>query len=159
MRLMALFVAGLGLLLAGCMPTKVKPGEEFRVEIVMEAQDKSADEIFDAAQIWVAEAFRSAKQVIELADKEQGVLIGNGIVTFPGMFFTTETARFKMRIDVKDGRFRAAFDDVALDLGVHGWVPIEGSGRSSNVEPKARARFEELAASLAAHVSKQDTNW
>jgi hypothetical protein len=89
-------------------------------EKVYEARALTKDQIFSASKIWVAENFKSAKAVVEYESKDEGTLIGNGLIKFPckGVFDCLGKAdwkvRFTMRVDMKDGKFRLTFPNIGL---------------------------------------------
>jgi len=111
------------ILLSGCagmMPAKVAV-EDLTIERIVPAPGYSKEQIFNGTKIWIAENFSSAKSVIEHEDKEAGVFIGNGIISYPcyvgGMECRAKaswTVPFKMRVDIKDQRFRVTFTNVRI---------------------------------------------
>jgi len=90
------------------------------VEQVFEAPGHTKDEIYNAAKIWIAESFRSAKAVIEYDNKDEGTIIGNGLIPYPckGAFDCLGKpdwkVRFTVRIDTKDDKFRLTFSNMNL---------------------------------------------
>lgn len=131
----------------------------FVVHTVREVK-ANKDQIFDQSGAWIAETFRSAKAVIEHKDKEAGILIGNGAVDIEigvGFFKTSMPYLFKIKEEIKDGKFRLTFSDVKLL--VDGFErPIEATNRASN-EPKLTDKFNSLADSLAAYISREKSDW
>lgn len=94
------------------------PSQSF--EKVFETPGHTRDQIFTSSKIWVAENFKSAKAVIEYESKEEGTLIGNGLIPFPckGAFDCLGKGqwkvRFTMRVDMKDDKFRLTFSNIGL---------------------------------------------
>lgn len=94
------------------------PDQSF--EKVYEAPERTKDQIFSASRIWIAENFKSAKAVIEYENKDEGTLIGNGLIPFPckGVFDClgkgSWKVRFTMRVDMKDDKFRLTFSNIGL---------------------------------------------
>ena len=90
------------------------------IEQVFEAPGHTKDEIYNAAKIWIAESFRSAKAVIEYDNKDEGTIIGNGLIPYPckGAFDCLGKpdwkVRFTVRIDTKDDKFRLTFSNMNL---------------------------------------------
>lgn len=90
------------------------------IEQVFEAPGHTKDEIYNAAKIWIAESFRSAKAVIEYDNKDEGTIIGNGLIPYPckGAFDCLSKSdwkvRFTVRIDTKDDKFRLTFSNMNL---------------------------------------------
>lgn len=73
-------------------------------------------ELFLKARSWVNESFRSSKAVIEIIDKENGEISGNGVVLAP--FYMKQMGskvkgftyyNFSFSIYVKDGRYKYEF--------------------------------------------------
>lgn len=94
--------------------------DERTIVQVFEAPNYSKDQIFTGAWMWMAEHFKSAKAVIEYENKDEGVIIGNGVIKYPCsgamecMFKPDWTVPFTMRVESKDGRFRLTFTNVHL---------------------------------------------
>jgi hypothetical protein len=98
-------------------------------------------EIYKNSLLWLAETFRSSKAVIDLKDEELGTIIGNGI-TAVRVFGTYSDYRFKLRIDIKENRYRLTFKDVELETDF-GWKPIEAANRKA-LEPRVTKKFQEI---------------
>jgi hypothetical protein len=93
--------------------------EDRRIEQVYEVPGHTRDQIYSAARMWIAENFKSAKAVIEYENKEEGTLIGNGIIQYPCSGFSCVlkedwTVPFTMRVETKEGRFRVTFTNIHL---------------------------------------------
>ena len=118
------------------------------------AQDAFVVEVirdFDMPRDRLAESSRSSKSVIDLKDKELGTIIGNGTSTLGIAWGVNVPMSFKLKIEVKDNKYRLTFSQVQLNFD-YGLKPIEQSNRAS-VEPKARQQFEEMAASFHAYLT------
>jgi hypothetical protein len=106
-------------------PIFAQIGQPLKFEGVEELESVlSADKIFTQANIWVAENFRDANSVIQVADKEQGVIVGKGnfdiyvqetkrLNTYYG------TIKFTMKIQVKDGKYKYEFYDFRHEWNLH----------------------------------------
>lgn len=133
----------------------------FVVQLVREVPALKKDEIYDGSRTWIAESFKSAKSVIEHADKESGVIIGNGAVDItsgPSFLPLNTKFTFKIKEEIKDGRFRLTFTNVAMFTDGYE-KPIESTNRSMN-EPKLQERFSQIADSLADRLKqKPKDNW
>ena len=66
------------IVLSGCAaPGSNTPLVEYQEVIEFDSEiDKST--LFNRTRLWLAEAFVDSKEVIELEDKEAGLLVGNG---------------------------------------------------------------------------------
>ncbi|MDF3822365.1 DUF4468 domain-containing protein [Leptospira sp. 96542] len=124
--------------------------DAFSVEIIKDA-DLRRDQMYDGVLLWLAENAVSSKAVIDMKDKEMGVVVGTAS-TDVSLMFTKMALQFKLRIDVKDSRYRMTFSQVKLiDAGMK---PIEDANRTS-LEPRAREQFEKLATSLQAYLASE----
>ena len=124
--------------------------DAFVVEVIRDFE-MPRDRLFDTALLRLAESSRSSKSVIDLKDKELGTIIGNGTSTLGIAWGVNVPMSFKLKIDVKDNKYRLTFSQVQLNFD-YGLKPIEQSNRAS-VEPKARQQFEEVAASFHAYLT------
>jgi hypothetical protein len=73
-------------------------------------------ELYSRAKIWLANIFKSAKDVIQLDDKETGQIIGKGVFFYQVKVLLTGaewTCKFTVRIDVKDNKTRIMFYDIS----------------------------------------------
>ena len=108
-------------------------------------QEKSANDIYAGVKLWVASNFKSANDVIQLDDKENGIMVvkGNSIVyfTFVGKKYPARV-HFTLKIEVKDNKFRYTFlvTDVVDESGNR---PI--SFMNSMVNKPDKASIKEVA--------------
>lgn len=110
------------LLLAGCSSMQPMTAEEKTFSGVFEAPGFSKGQIYDSVNIWIAQNFTSADAVLEYQNRDEGVIIGNGITEYAcaGVscaFKTTWGLAFTMRADVKEGKFKLTFSNLALEDG------------------------------------------
>jgi hypothetical protein len=140
-------------LIAFIVALPARAGEAFSVEIIRSAALPKGT-LFDQTVLWMAESFRSSKEVIELKDKELGTIIGNGAfdMNIGASFLPVNTpVTFKLRIDIKDNKYRMTFTNVNMVFDGRP-KPIEDTNRTSN-EPKVRERFEQIANSLDSYLA------
>jgi hypothetical protein len=98
--------------------------EEATIVQVYEAPGYTKDQIYDSTKMWIAQKFKSAKAVTEYDNKEEGILIGNGIIPYTcakgfagGMECAMKsdwTVPFTMKVEAKDGKFRLTFTNIHL---------------------------------------------
>jgi hypothetical protein len=119
--------------------------EPVHFELISDIQ-MGKGEIFDNSLLWLAENFRSSKDVVDLKDKDSGIIIGNGAVDIKVGWGVYVPARFKLKIEVKDNKYRLSFKDVILVFDGED-KPIESANRRS-MEPKVIEKFNEMAISL-----------
>jgi len=94
-------------------------GKVFFQEVVT-TEGVSAGDLYSQAKAWAALAYRSAKDVIQLDDREGGRLVLKGSIQDAiggtGTFFVRHT----FAIEVKDGKYRYTVDGFQ-------WAPAGGS--------------------------------
>lgn len=131
--------------------------EEERTAIkVFEVPGHTKDQVYSAARTWVAENFKSAKAVIELEDKDAGVIVGNGRTPFTceGGWVCRQKANtwilvFKMKFEAKDGRFRLTFTDVYVDGRAGGYeIPIKDREDVESAKRTLLAMGDSIVASM-----------
>jgi hypothetical protein len=141
-------------IVAALLPLPAGAADAFIVEIVRSAPLKK-EELFAQTVLWIAESFKSAREVIELKDRELGVVVGNGAVDMnigPASFLPVNMpVDFKIRIDMKDNRYRMTFSQVKLIVNNRP-MSIEDAHKSN--EAPVRARFEQIANSLDVYLAK-----
>jgi len=90
------------------------------IEKIIEVPGVSKNDIYDQTKIFIAENFRSAKDVIEYENKEGGTVIGNGSIKYPAeaglaaVALANWRANFTIRVDIKDGKFRCTFSNIKI---------------------------------------------
>lgn len=63
--------------------------------------------LYSRAKEWVAIAFKSAKDVIQMDDSENGIMILKGIIPISGgMYLADGKVDFTMKIQLKNGRYK-----------------------------------------------------
>ena len=138
-------------LLFACSISSAQSDESVKVEIIKEIK-MLKDDIYKNALLWMAESFRSSKEVIDLKDRDMGTIIGNGSVDIKIGWGAYTPARFKLKIDVKDDKYRLTFKDVIMVFDGQE-KPIEAANRKS-LEPKVTTKFNEIATSLHEYLGK-----
>ncbi|MDE7150398.1 MAG: DUF4468 domain-containing protein [Bacteroidales bacterium] len=88
---------------AGAMP--IKDGKVFFSETV--EQEQTADMLYTAAKSAITDMFVSAKDVIQMADKESHTIIAKGINKI-----ATVKIDFTIKIQTKEGRYRISMYDI-----------------------------------------------
>lgn len=92
------------------IPTK--DGKAF-YEVIDSAAMGSKQEIYHKARTWMAEAFKDAKEVIQLDDKENGELIGKGNFAW-STTFTPYRCRFTIKISARENKYRVQVYDMIV---------------------------------------------
>lgn len=67
------------------------------------------DELYARTKLWFADAFKSSKDVIQLDDRENGIVLGKGAIQRRegGLSNVVKTWRFTVKIQIKDGKYKA----------------------------------------------------
>jgi hypothetical protein len=99
------------LFLIQCAGTGVQATPEEK--IIQKVYDVSLvkDVIFSRSMEFVAKKFKSAKDIIQLSDKENGNIICKGTVDIDKGMGLICPYEFTMSIEVKDNRYRLTFDN------------------------------------------------
>jgi len=97
---------------------------------VIDSVKGNQNQLYIKAYQWMANTFNSAKEVIQMQDKEAGKLIGKGIMKTPtakdglGSKIGDDIVYYTISIDVKDGKYRCVLSDFIHEggTGVSVWA-------------------------------------
>lgn len=134
--------------------------QDFNAQYVLEAPDKTKDELYAAVHEWAAENFRSSKQVIEFSDKSTGMIIVKYVSRYVGFFSSSEIAQMLV-IAVKDGKARVVFKTPAKRTVVGGDDGL-GSQRAALSEKdmlRIQGARDRIIGSLTAVLNRQKVEW
>lgn len=155
MKLLVGCVVGASIALAGCVSMQEIKEDQKTFSTVTEVPGVTGDRIYANTKMWIAETFRSAKAVIEYDSAAEGTLIGGGGIAYPcqGVECMAKhdwSALFTMRIDVKDGKFRATFSNIRIAWPASGGMPaaerpIWAQGDLDSIKPALLALPGQLA--------------
>jgi hypothetical protein len=160
-RIICYFVGVLSVtVLASCASMPVAPMEERSVQKVHEI-DLTKNEIYDISLEWMARTFFDNKEVIELKDKDNGKIIGKGMVVFKGKigWFTSDIpCRFTLILEAKDNKYRTTYNNL---VGLYGEsqtrpVPLEQKAYVDAVIAKLSVIDEDLYSYLKKYKSNPD---
>lgn len=77
---------------------------------VVEVESATADQLYAAGQQWFATTYRSAQDVVQLADREDHIIVGRGSINYTApsvkMSCFTGTISYTVKLETKDGRYR-----------------------------------------------------
>lgn len=111
---------------------------------VIEVPGVSKSELYDRAYAWFVSTYKSAKDVIQMADKESGKIIGKGWFTHP---FSKLKVDHSVTITVKDGRYKYTITDFVFNdrMNIGGIMTtlnetMEDTYREMNPERKIYAK-------------------
>ncbi|MCI4648889.1 DUF4468 domain-containing protein [Phaeodactylibacter sp.] len=76
--------------------------------------------LFGNAQQWLFETYKSGKSVLELSDKEQGVIIGNGLTNV--LYYGRKKSEagyfsYAIKLEFKEGKYRVTIDNIKYKRG------------------------------------------
>ncbi len=163
----SLCIAGL-IFLTGCATTPPIPEENKTFNKIVEAKGKTKDEIYISAKSWLAETFKSSKAVIEVDSKEDGLIIGNGIIPYPCtglecMGREGWKVPFTMKIEIKENKFKMTFSNILLSTPGQAGVyppstnPIYRQGDLDKIKPELLKLTEQL--SIAITKKEESKDW
>ncbi|WP_394260791.1 DUF4468 domain-containing protein [Moraxella boevrei] len=129
-----------------------------QVQQVVEIPNISKDKIYSNSKQWVAINFKSANDVIQMDDKESGVLIGKGNFNYPCkgwscLGYDGDLVTFTVKIEVKDNKSRITFSDINHHVPkkyVSGTytpeydIPIVYKGGRTNLLAPVKEKFDDL---------------
>lgn len=100
-------------LLFGCYNVpQIKKTEE--LQYVYQIPNCSKNDIFDKANVWIAESFGSYKSVVEMKDRDTGIIVLNGLIDHNLGLGSWIHCRYTMTIDIKDNKIRITFRNIRL---------------------------------------------
>jgi len=112
---------------------------------VLTVDSVKRDVLYSRALQWIALSYRSAQDVIQLSDKENGKIICKG--NWSSNFMLKKgIIEHTLVLDFKDGRFRYRFTDFAYDSSGSGKLDFES--RSLGFKKKLFAEAEDNAHSM-----------
>lgn len=92
------------------VPFRYNEVGEVEYQSVEIADSMSATAIYQAVRLWFVETFPDSREVLEVDDKEQGLLIGTGWSNISGgsvgPYPIDNKLWFTLKIEIKEGRYR-----------------------------------------------------
>jgi hypothetical protein len=168
MRKLSMVLVSVIVLTAGCAGYKRAPVSELTFDCVVEAPGYTQAQLYDASMLWVASSFKSRKEVLEYNDKASGVIVGNGMVPYPGQGIEYRTradwkVAFQIKVETKEGRYRMTFSNLRLygppSLGSPQGVdePVTQQADIDKIKPALLALGDDLRSSL--EKTRKSENW
>lgn len=95
-------------ILLSCSISRLATEEEMKHEFIHEFKNLDKGQIFDKCTKWIGLNFRSAQNVIDVQNRESGILIAKGISPINPNSVIKDYIAFTLNIDIKDykARFR-----------------------------------------------------
>lgn len=78
---------------------------------VVHVDGASKDDLYERAKIWFANAFVSSNSVIQLDNKEGGLIMGKGVVVQKDKHWG-KSWKFTIKLQMKDGRYKVEIYDL-----------------------------------------------
>lgn len=143
-----------------------KDGVVVYEEIVQ--QEGSKDELYTKSRKLFTDMFNSAKHVIELEDREGGIIIGNGILDYKG-----GNIDFTLTLQLKDGRYKYIIDNIkysgSINAGgiktdfshpINEWTWLyKNEKRSTELNDKFIALTNIIKKALSSGLTGDDEDW
>lgn len=99
-------------------PYQYNDAGEVEYSEVIEISGASKNQLYNAARLWFSDAYSDSKEVLELDDREAGVLIGTGwgevYTKVMGMAYSSKMWS-TVKIQVKDGRYKYSVSNIEIE--------------------------------------------
>lgn len=153
---------------------KTDEGGKINYSKVIDLANKSKEELYSTSKIFFVNNFNSANKVIQLEDKENSVIIGNGnakILATAGMgVYSTMYLNYSIKIESKENKIRYEIYNFSFD-GQYGNAPLDGwfdkkmyykkNGKPRNINEQVKEQtldvINSLELSLINHFNVEST--
>ena len=99
-------------LVVGCASyPRISPDTE--IQTIYELPNMDKNTIYENTLLWMAETFRSSNRIIELNDRDRGMIIANGVVNFNHNAIVYPCS-FTMITEMKDNKIRITYKKLVL---------------------------------------------
>jgi hypothetical protein len=133
-------------------------------EGIIETPNKTKIDLYNNAKQWFVDYFKSSKDVIQNEDKDQGRIIGKGIIFIYWKALGMKGSyndKITIQIDVKDGKYRyriydmvittpASYNSMLGEIPSHDYVPedmigkLTGSGKFPTTKNQCRNLLQSM---------------
>jgi len=114
--LFAVFIVSV--LFIGCAPKTLPKSIGTTYEFTLiDSVKQTKNEIYVKAYEWIAKTFTSAKDVIQMSDKEAGKIVAKAVIPVPGQHDSyggtlgNDYVHYTITIDIKDGKYRCVLSN------------------------------------------------
>lgn len=127
-------------------------------------------ELFNRAKAWFVTEYKSANDVIQMEDKEAGVIMGKGFAEadYKANFMAVNYANIyhTVKVYVKDGRYKYEITDLTgkfkaetgfNDIDIDNVIPVYNKPRKEKIITSANAKMLSIIESLKKGMSKPIT--
>jgi hypothetical protein len=110
----------IALLIAGCAAYRPMPAEELTIGTEINVPGLSSQQIFDKSKQWIVRHLYSKENIIEVADRNAGIIVANGYIDYPatGKLESIERIQyliyFVMREKIHNSRLTLTFSGLEL---------------------------------------------
>lgn len=119
------------------------------IQKVIDVDSAKKNDLYIRAKLFFAEQFKSAKEVIQLDDKEQGIILGKGLtkISYWNIFSKTyEDLFFTLKFELKDYKFRYTISDITHSTYK---FPVEMYWKNTGMTKKIRKAISESLQDLS----------
>lgn len=145
-------------------PLNSETGEIYYSEVI-EVNSMPQSDLFLSAKTWFVDAFKSANDVIQLTDKEEGIIIGKGntdvelgLIQFTFKVLTKDGKYkyevYNIKYKLLETQFAQPTNDLNNEKPGGGWSLGIGKGRWKKIKTKASNDIQGLIISLKKEMSK-----
>lgn len=125
----------------------VNEAGDFEYSGTVELEGETADELYSRAKAWVAMAYVSAQDVIQLDDRDAHRLIMKGNTSTHWMLTETATVGHVLTIETKDGKYRYSLGSFTISSSAAGGRgPL--TGRTHKVVNRTHLQVSDILTSL-----------
>lgn len=96
----------------------VTEDEQIIYEEVVQVEGISADVLYSRAQLFFTNTFKSAKDVVQMADASSHIITGKALTSvqvFTGMGYQENNLYYSLKIECRDGRFKYSVYDMYFE--------------------------------------------
>jgi hypothetical protein len=112
--------------------------QKYVIDKIIDSDSTSKDVLYFRAMEWFSTTYKSASDVIQMNDKDQGIIIGKGAMkTYVKILGTREYAGlvyYTIKLSFKDNKYRYEINNVYHDRA---YSKLSGSGGDLNNETPA----------------------
>jgi hypothetical protein len=119
---MRILIISLVLLISGCAVYKPVPTGLANIGKDIDLPGMTREEIYVKSREWIERHLYSKGQIIEVADKNAGLIVANGFIGYPTTGKLEEmdkvqyTISFTMQADIRDQKVAILFRDLMIDV-------------------------------------------
>ena len=135
-------------------------GEINYTEVVKVDSTIKKDELYVNAKAWFVGTYKSANDVLQMQDKEAGVLIGKGIFEIPYKLFVGSTrvsVNHTIKVYVKDGKYKYEITDLeGKQLTTYGWKSFDINKAKNDINKKILSIISSLKTAMQKPITSKD---